>query len=113
MGASGCWSFETWMGPWPILRIYQACVDGDAATARRVTSEVMSGGSRRPADGTAEGGDGVNPQAFAGYIDPGAPRAPFTFGPQRDAEAVRKRADHWVSLCEKYKPDVEAWRAAH
>ena len=50
MGASGCWSIDAWMGPWPVIRLYEACVDGDVS---------------------------------------------------------------WVSLSEKYRPEVEAWRASH
>jgi hydratase-aldolase len=114
MGASGCWSIDAWMGPWPVLKIYQAVVDGDNATARRVIDEVTGGGGgARPAGGDDEGGGGPNPQEFAGYIKPGPARPPGTYGPQGDPERAKKRAEQWVALCEKYKPEVEAWRAAH
>jgi dihydrodipicolinate synthase/N-acetylneuraminate lyase len=109
MGASGCWSIDAWMGPWPVLRVYQAVVDGDNETAKRVLDEMRAGGGGGRDEGDGSGG---NPQEFAGYIKPGAPRAPFTYANGSD-ERARKRASQWVALCEKYKPEVEAWRAAH
>jgi trans-o-hydroxybenzylidenepyruvate hydratase-aldolase len=115
MGASGCWSIDAWMGPWPVIRIYQACVDGDYAKAREVIDEVTGGGGgARPAGGEeGEGGGGANPQEFAGYIKPGPARPPATYAVSGDGERARKRAERWVDLCNKYKPEVEAWRAAH
>jgi len=113
MGASGCWSIDAWMGPWPVLKIYQACVDGDVSAAKRVISEF--GGGMRPAAGGEDGGGngGGDPQEFAGYIKPGPARAPRSLGEQGSDERARARAAKWVSLCEKYRPEVEAWRAAH
>lgn len=109
MGASGCWSIDAWMGPWPVLKLYQASVDGDIATARRIIREISSGGG----DGEGDEAGGGNAQEFAGYIKPGPQRPPFTLGEQGSDERARKRAAQWVALCEKYRPEVEAWRAAH
>ncbi len=111
MGASGCWSIDAWMGPWPVLRIYEACVDGDTDTAKRVIGEL--GGGARPAAGSEDGGDGGggNPQEFAGYVKPGAPRPPASYSQGSD-ERAKNRAARWVELCDKYRPEVEAWRAA-
>ena len=113
MGASGCWSIDAWMGPWPVLKIYQAVVDGDNATARRVIDEVTggTGGARGGDDG--DGGGAANPHEFAGYIRPGPPRPPAKYGPKADVERAKKRAERWVALSEEYTPEVEAWRAAH
>jgi 4-(2-carboxyphenyl)-2-oxobut-3-enoate aldolase len=111
MGASGCWSIDAWMGPWPVIRIYQACVDGDIETAKRILGEL--GGGARPAAGEESGNGGGNPQEFAGYIKPGPARPPFSLGERGSDERARARAAKWVALCEKYRPEVEAWRATH
>lgn len=112
MGASGCWSIDAWMGPWPVIRVYQACVDGDVETAKRILGEL--GGGARPAAGEGESGNGGgNPQEFAGYIKPGPARPPASLGEHGSDERARARAAKWVALCEKYRPEVEAWRAAH
>ena len=116
MGASGCWSIDAWMGPWPVIKIYQSVVDGDTATARRVIDEVTGGGGgARPAEGEDDGGGGGggNPQEFAGYVKPGPARPPATYATSGDTERAKKRAAQWIELCNKYKPEVEAWRAAH
>ncbi|MPZ13245.1 MAG: hypothetical protein GEU73_02255 [Chloroflexi bacterium] len=34
MGASGCWSTFACQGPWPILALYDAVVDGDQEMAQ-------------------------------------------------------------------------------
>lgn len=115
MGASGCWSIHAWQGPWPIMRLYQACVDGDVETAKRIQFEMRGG------DGGGEGRvpaslpdvQGGNVQEFAGYVKPGALRPPFSLGPQGSDERARKSAARWVELCNKYRPEVEAWRADH
>jgi hypothetical protein len=111
MGASGCWSIDAWMGPWPVIRLYEACVDGDVTAAKRVISEF--GGGMRPAAGDEGGNGGGDPQEFAGYIKPGPARAPGSLGEHGSDERARARAAKWVALCEKYRPEVEAWRAAH
>ena len=116
MGASGCWSFDIFMGPWPVLRGYQAVVDGDTETAKRIMKEIsgrdgsgLSGG-RDPL--LQEGGSGRTPQELAGYIKPGPARPPH-FEAHVGDERAQAWADRWLKLCEKYRPEVEAWRAAH
>ena len=113
MGARGCWSIDAWMGPWPVLKIYQACVDGDYATARRVIREIAGDGAGVRGDGEGGEAGGGNSQEFAGYIQPGPQRPPFSLGEQGSGERAQKKAAQWVALCEKYRPEVEAWRAAH
>ena len=120
MGASGCWSIDAWMGPWPILRLYQAVSEGDVETAKRITNELTPGSTgrraeRAPADGEG-GGGGINIQALAGYVKPGASRPPSFTSPDGPSEAAVKRthqrAQRWLDLCEKYRAEVEARRAA-
>ena len=113
MGAAGCWSIDAWQGPWPIIRLYQACVEGDIATAKRIQSELRSDGGGDFRLGQLPDVQGGNVQEFAGYIKPGAARPPHSLGPQDPTgERARKAAAHWVAMSEKYRPEVEARRAA-
>lgn len=113
MGASGCWAFDCFMGPWPILRAYEAAVDGDTETVRRIVREMTGG---RASDGSprlsGEGGSGRTAQGTAGYINPGPARVPHFHPHEEDARAQKKAAD-WLVLCERYRPEVEDWRRAH
>jgi dihydrodipicolinate synthase/N-acetylneuraminate lyase len=118
LGASGCWSIDVGMGPWPILRLYQAVRERDVETAKRITNELTPGSTGRraerlPADG--EGG-GVNIQELTGYIKPGPARPPsFSTGNGPSDAALKRtqqRAQRWLDLCEQYRPEVEAARAA-
>ena len=115
MGASGCWSFDIFMGPWPVLRAYQASVDGDNETVKTIIKEISgrggSGGARRDPL-LQEGGSGRTPQEIAGYIKPGPARPPH-FEQHVGDERAAKFAEAWLKLCDKYRADVEAWRAAH
>lgn len=117
MGASGCWSHHIWAGIWPVLRLMQAVEDGDAETAKRVTADISPGlGGAGDEDPRARRGHLF--YEYAGYVNIGPPRAPHAFGlrdPQEAAaneEKARKGAARWVALCEKYRPEVEARRAA-
>jgi 4-(2-carboxyphenyl)-2-oxobut-3-enoate aldolase len=110
MGAAGCWSITAWQGPQVVIRLYQACVEGDVETAKRIMRELRGdgGGDDRTAAMLPEvqGGD---VQAYAGYVKPGAQRAPFSLGAQDPThEKAKKAAEKWVALCEKYRPEVEA-----
>jgi len=48
---------------------------------------------------------------YAGYVDFGPPRSPFSFNMVDTEEKARKGATRWLGLCEKYRPEVEARRA--
>jgi dihydrodipicolinate synthase/N-acetylneuraminate lyase len=114
MGAAGCWSIDSFRGPWPIIRIYQACVEGDVETAKRIYRELRGGapgGEPREAAMLPDV-QGPDIQVLTGYIKPGPYRVPHAFGPQDPtSERAKKTAELWNSLCEKYKPEVEARRA--
>ena len=119
LGASGCWSHAIWSGPWPVLAAYDAVVEGDNEKATRVISEMTAG--------RAPGGDGSGDEGgraghalheYSDYIQHGPPRPPFSYilddaeaGSKNEARA-RKSAERWAALCEKYRPEVEAKRAA-
>jgi hypothetical protein len=113
MGASGCWAFDLFMGPWPVLKAYEAAVDGDRDTLIRVIRETTGG--RAGGSGVreqAEGGSGHTPQQLAGYIKRGPARPPH-FENHVDDDSAPAKVAMWQQLCEKYKPEVEAWRKAH
>jgi dihydrodipicolinate synthase/N-acetylneuraminate lyase len=110
MGASGCWSHAIWSGPWPVLAIYYAVVDGDVEKAKRVIADITAGRAGRGEDG--EGGRaGHENHEYAGYVSFGPPRPPFSFNMADTEEKARKGAANWLKLCEKYRPEVEARRA--
>lgn len=129
LGAVGCWSINAWQGPWPILALYDAVSSGDNEKAQVILADIDGGGG----DGwgqtaaavvgfTGEGGGGGlgnRVHQRIGYIKAGAPRPPAAFGlpqtPEEEARAderAKKAADRWLALCEKYRPEVEARRAA-
>jgi dihydrodipicolinate synthase/N-acetylneuraminate lyase len=112
MGASGCWAFDLFMGPWPILKAYQAAVDGDRETLISVIRELTGGRAGGGKREQAEGGSGRTPQELAGYIHRGPPRPPH-FHAHVDDEGAAEKVAMWRKLCEKYRPEVEAWRRAH
>jgi 4-(2-carboxyphenyl)-2-oxobut-3-enoate aldolase len=113
MGASGCWSHAIWSGPWPVLAIYYAVVDGDVERAKRIIADVSGGRAGRGGGGEDEGGRaGHERHEYAGYVDFGPPRPPFSFNMTDTEDKARKGAARWVELCEKYRPEVEARRAA-
>ena len=115
MGAVGCWSHAIWSGPWPVLAAYNAVAEGDNLKAAAILADMSAG---RTGGGDGDGGRaGHESHEYAGYIEMGSPRPPFSWitedpedGPKNEAKA-RKQAEHWLTLCEKYRPEVEAKRA--
>jgi hypothetical protein len=113
MGAAGCWSITAWQGPWPVIRLYQACAEGDIETAKRIQREMRGDGGGDDLRAQLPDVQGGNVQEYAGYIVPGAQRPPFSLGPQDPThERAKAAAEKWKALCEKYRPEVEARRKA-
>jgi 4-(2-carboxyphenyl)-2-oxobut-3-enoate aldolase len=105
MGVSGCWSYHVWQGPWPIIALRDAAYAGDVEKQRTIIDEMQVAGL------------GGRPSEYAGYVEMGAPRPPFSFiqaSPEdaaKSAERAKRVATNWLALCEKYRPEVEAARA--
>jgi dihydrodipicolinate synthase/N-acetylneuraminate lyase len=110
LGAAGFWSYDCWMGPWPMLRLRDAVAQGDVATARQIIFEVSELGI---------GGTGSAPLSWretasklaiqqAGYCDPGPLRPPFVEIPDVVRDRAQKFAAYWQELCARYRPEVEA-----
>ncbi len=107
MGAAGCWSIDSWMGPWPVLHLRNLVRQGKDREAQQVVGELMGGsGGGRPDPG--EGSTGQLPLEFAGYCKPGPTRTPIVKFSPAMIERAKKKAEHWKALCEKYRPLVEA-----
>jgi trans-o-hydroxybenzylidenepyruvate hydratase-aldolase len=107
IGAAGCWSIDSWMGPWPVLHLRNLVRDGRDQEAREVVADLLAGsGGARP--GGAEMSAGKLALEFAGYCNPGPTRTPVLQFSQAVVDRARKKAEHWKSLCEKYRPLVES-----
>ena len=106
IGAAGCWSIDTWMGPWPVLYLRNLVREGRDEEAKKVVADLLGGsGGGRP--GGEEGSAGKLTLEFAGYCNPGPTRTPVLQFSQATIDRARKKADHWKSLCEKYRPLVQ------
>jgi trans-o-hydroxybenzylidenepyruvate hydratase-aldolase len=108
IGATGCWSIDAWMGPWPLLRLRDAIAAGDDATAREVTLAIAGEGAGGPPNLSWRETAAKISQAHAGYCQPGPLRPPFVEIPPAVAERAEKRAAYWQALCAKYRPQVES-----
>jgi len=107
MGAAGCWSIDSWMGPWPVLHLRNLVQQGRDEEAQQVVAELMGGsGGGRP--DPSEGSSGKLALEFAGYCKPGATRTPIVQFSPTAVERAKKKAEYWKGLCEKYRPLVEA-----
>lgn len=104
-GAKGCWSIDSWLGPWPLLALRDAVFeDKDYDAARDIIRDLTSQkGGRGDSDGKLA-------MRFAGYCDPGPNRPPFRVLPDRVVEGSKKKAEFWNQMCDKYRPRVEARR---
>ncbi len=110
MGASGCWSTDVWMGPWPVLHLWDMVQRGESEEKLQALSLELSG----------QGGGGrqdlslgnKRPQEYTSYVKVGPSRVPFVTFPDAVLERAKKKAAHWETLCAKYRPIVEAERAA-
>jgi trans-o-hydroxybenzylidenepyruvate hydratase-aldolase len=106
MGASGCWSIDAWMGPWPVLHLRNLIAKGEDQEALRMVGELLGSGSGGPPD-ASEGGAGKTAHERAGYYKLGPSRPPFIHFSDAAVDRANKRAEYWKGLCEKYRPLVE------
>jgi hydratase-aldolase len=107
MGASGCWSFDAMMGPWPQLALLKAVKAGDNGTARRIIADItgFGGGGR---DGGATDRASKLLLHFAGYADAGPNRPPFMEYEPGSVERTRRRAEYWRDMAVKYRDQLAA-----
>ncbi len=108
MGASGCWSINAWLGPWPVLHLRDAWRAGDWETVKQICLDLETHGRTKT-------GGGLNwrenhaklAMNYAGYCAPGPLRPPFRNVPPEVVEDAKKLAEGWKKLCEKY-PEKKA-----
>jgi dihydrodipicolinate synthase/N-acetylneuraminate lyase len=102
LGASGFWSIDAWMGLEPLVFLRDAVDGGDIEAAKECISDTQF----KRGDSTAlqwrEPGHKIAVR-FAGYCDPGPLRPPFLEIPQDVLDRQKARAEHWRSICEKYR----------
>ena len=104
LGASGCWSYQIWQGPWPVIALRDAAFAGDNEKLRAINDDLRRGPTGRPT-------------VYSDYVSLGPPRPPFSWieaSPEeaaKAAEKARKAAADWAALSQKYRPEVEARRA--
>src|ERR671932_557483 len=100
LGAAGFWSYDVWMGPWPMVALRNAVQRGDVATARDIILDVsrnnIGGGGVPPLSGR----EGASKLASgkAGYGGPGPPPPPFVEIPEQVRERADKFATFWQEL---------------
>lgn len=106
LGAAGFWSYECWMGPWPLLRLRDLVDNGEIAAAQELMFEIMK---------LHEGTKGLEWRetafkiaiAESDYCEPGPLRPPFLEIPKEVQERARERAAYWREICAKHRPFVE------
>ena len=93
LGAAGCWSIDVWMGPWPILRLRDACASGDWETARSIASEL----TRLNPTNDIRWRDHVMKLSIneSGYCTAGPLRPPFRRIPDSVIAEAKSRGQRW------------------
>ena len=107
LGASGFWSIDAWMGPWPLLALRDAVGRGDLAAASAIIVELAGPGTRKSNLSWRETAAKIA-IAMAGYVEPGPLRPPFLDIPAEVIAAQKQRVERWQGLCAKYAPAYEA-----
>jgi len=107
LGASGFWSIDAWMGPWPQLALRDAVKRGDMEAAREIILDIMPPGTVKADLSWRETASKIGVK-LAGYVDPGPLRPPFLDIPPEVVEKQKKRVERWKQLCEKYRQKVAA-----
>lgn len=108
-GARGFWSTDAWMGPWPLLYLRDVTDAGNYEAAEQVIMDITDGRSRGGED-VAGPQDNARKLGYthAGYCDLGPNRSPYKVVKAESLQRHISRAERWKTLCEKYRPLVEA-----
>lgn len=112
LGAAGCWSFNLWMGPSPVIALRDACMAGDWEAAKQICLDLDATNKVGPNIGNLSWRENVYKLATneAGYCTAGPLRAPWRVVPQEIRDNSKKIAAHWKSLCQKYPLTRESAR---
>lgn len=108
LGASGFWSIDSWMGPWPLFALRDAVARGDLEAAKAVIMDIAPpAGAPKPSLSWRETAAKIA-IGLAGYVEPGPLRPPFLTIPPEVVAAQKKKVERWQGLCAKYKPAYQA-----
>lgn len=109
-GAAGFWSICAWMGPWPLLRLRDACFAGDWEAAKEICLDLDAAykAPGRPGDLFWRENSHKLAVNESGYCYAGPLRPPFRHVPPEIRDHARKMAAKWVELCRKYPPQKTA-----
>lgn len=108
LGAPGFWSIDAWMGPWPLLALRDAMARGDLARATELTLALAPPVGAPPASMSWRETAAKIRIRYAGYVDPGPQRPPFTEVPADVDAAQKKKAEQWQSLCTVCRAELNA-----
>lgn len=100
IGASGFWSIDAWMGPWPLFALRDAVSRGDLKAARALTFELAPPGTTKIDFSWRETSSKIATR-YAGYVDPGPLRPPFLEVPPEVDAGARRKADRWQAICNR------------
>jgi dihydrodipicolinate synthase/N-acetylneuraminate lyase len=107
LGASGFWSIDAWMGPWPQLALRDAVKRGDFKAAQDIILDIVPAGTVKADLSWRETASKIGVK-LAGYVDPGPLRPPFLDIPPEVIEKQKKRVESWKKICEKYRQKAAA-----
>jgi 4-(2-carboxyphenyl)-2-oxobut-3-enoate aldolase len=105
LGATGFWSIDAWMGPWPQFALRDAVARGDMKRAMEISLDCSPSRSGPPNLSWRETGSKIGVK-YAGYVDPGPLRPPFVEIPPEVDAAQKRSAERWQKLCDKYRAEV-------
>jgi dihydrodipicolinate synthase/N-acetylneuraminate lyase len=101
LGAAGFWSIDIWMGPEPLVRLRDMVDQGNVPAAKQIIKDILQHRGYTQDLCWREMGHKMGIR-YAGYVDPGPLRPPFVKVPENVREQLKRRAEHWRSLCKKY-----------
>lgn len=108
LGATGFWSIDAWMGPWPQLALRDAVAAGDFELARQITIDISPPAGSPPANLSWRETASKIAIGISGYVNPGPLRPPFVEIPDDVIERQKSRIVRWHSICAKYQSNVRA-----
>lgn len=107
-GATGFWSIDAWMGPWPQLALRDAISAGDVARAQEITADLRAQREGGPPNLSWRETASKIAVRMAGYVDPGPLRPPFVEIPHDIIAKQGARVAYWETICDKYRPKAAA-----
>jgi hydratase-aldolase len=107
-GATGFWSIDAWMGPWPQFALRDAIRAGDVARAHAITADLRAQREGGPPNLSWRETASKIAVRMAGYVDPGPLRPPFVEIPDDIIAKQTARVAYWKTICDKYRPKAAA-----